>query len=166
MKTKEDKKSNFPSFVLADQVLGVVSKFRYLGHIIRDDLCDDDDIQRQCCKLYAQANMLARKFSKCTDDVKIALFRSYCTSLYTAQLWCRYSAAKMKKIQVAYNDAFRILLKHPRWTSASHMFVSSDMPTFHAVLRKVIFSFICRLNHNGVVMALAIYIYIYIYIHF
>lgn len=41
LKTKEDKKSNFPFFVLADQVLGVVNKFRYLGHIIRDDLCDD-----------------------------------------------------------------------------------------------------------------------------
>ena len=37
VKTKEDKKSNFPSFDLADQVLVVVNKFRYLGHIVRDD---------------------------------------------------------------------------------------------------------------------------------
>ena len=70
---KEDKKSNFPSFVLADQVLVglVVNKFRYLGHIIRDDFSDDDDIRRLCCKLYPQANMLAWKFKR-TDDVKIA----------------------------------------------------------------------------------------------
>ena len=125
VKTKEDKKSNFPSFVLADHVLIVVNKFRYLGHIIREDL-SDDYIRRQCCKLYAQANMLARKFKKCTD-VEIALFRSYCTSLYTSHLRCSYSVAKMKKLQVAYNDAFRILLGYPRWTSASHMFVSSNV---------------------------------------
>ncbi len=47
-------------------------------------------------------NMLARKFYMCTVDVKIALFRAYCT----------YSKAKMKKLQVAINDALRILLKY------------------------------------------------------
>lgn len=41
----------------------------------------------------------------------------------------------MKKLQVAFNDALRILLKIPRLTSASQMFVSSDVPTLHAVLR-------------------------------
>lgn len=144
-KTKEYQKLNFTLFLLSDQVLNVVNKVRYLGHIIRDDLCDDyDDVQRQCCKLYAPANMLARKFHMCTDDVKIVLFRSYCTPLYTAHLWCSYSKAKMKKLQVAYNDAFRILLKLPRCTSASQMFVSSNVPTFYALLRNFMVKFICR----------------------
>ena len=62
MKTKEDRDATFPSFLLAEKVLNVVDKVRYLGHIIRDDLSDDDDVQRQYCKLYAQANMLSRKF--------------------------------------------------------------------------------------------------------
>jgi len=53
--------------------------------------------------------MLARKFYTCTDDVKIALFRTYCTSFYTAHLWCKYTEVKMKKLQVEYNDALRIL---------------------------------------------------------
>jgi len=52
--------------------------------------------------MYGQANMLARKFYMCTDDVKIALFRVHCTSLYPAHLWCEYTKAKMKKLQVAY----------------------------------------------------------------
>ncbi len=84
VKTKEDRKQKFPSFYLVDQVLNVVNKIKYLGHIIRDDLNDDDDVQRQCYKLYGQANMLARKFYMCTVDVKIALFRAYCTSFYTS----------------------------------------------------------------------------------
>ncbi len=79
VKTKEDRKQKFPSFYLGDQLLNVVNKIKYLGHIIRDDLNDDDDVQRQCYKLYGQANMLARKFYMCTVDVKIALFRAYCT---------------------------------------------------------------------------------------
>ena len=41
----------------------VVKKVKCLGHVIRDDLRDDDDVQRgrMCGKLYGQANMLARK---------------------------------------------------------------------------------------------------------
>lgn len=45
-KATEDQKQNFSSFFMADQVLNVVSKVRYLGQIIRNDLCDDDDAQR------------------------------------------------------------------------------------------------------------------------
>ncbi len=79
VKTKEDRKQHFPSFYLGDQVLNVVNKIKYLGHIIRDYLNDDDDVQRQCCKLYRQANMQAHKLYMCTVDVKISLFRAYCT---------------------------------------------------------------------------------------
>ncbi len=50
----------------------MVNKIKYQGHIIRDYLNDDEDTQRQCCKLYGQANMLACTFYKCTVDVKIA----------------------------------------------------------------------------------------------
>ena len=128
-----------------------------MGHVKRDDLCDDNDLMRQCGKLYGQANMLARKFHMCTPDVKIALFRAYCTPLYTAHLWCNYSKAKMKKLQVAYNDAFRILLKLPRWTSASEMFVTNNVPTFDALLRNLMYRFMCRLtaSKNIIIVSLS-----------
>ena len=67
-RTKEDRKLVFPSFSLAGEPLVVVKKVKYLGHVIRDDLCDDDDVQRQCGILYGHANMLARKFYMCTTD--------------------------------------------------------------------------------------------------
>ena len=102
--------------------------------------------------------MLARKFFMCTDDVKVSLFKAYCTPLYTAHLWCNFSKARMRKLQVAYNDAFRILLKLPRWTSASFMFVNSNVPTFHAVLRNFMFKFMCRLadSKNRIIMTLTV----------
>lgn len=51
------------------QIFSEVTKVRYLGHIIRDDLRDDDDVQHPCGKLYAAANVLVCKFHMCTDDV-------------------------------------------------------------------------------------------------
>ncbi len=144
-RTKDDIKCVYPTFSLAGEPLEVVKKVKYLGHVIRDDLCDDDDVQRQCGKLYGQANMLARKFHMCTPDVKISLFKTYCTTLYTAHLWCDFSESKMKKLQVAYNDALRIVLKIPRRSSASEMFVSNNVPTFNAVLRNCMYRFMCRL---------------------
>lgn len=52
----------------------------------------------------AQANMLAYKFHMCSEDVKIALFRAYCTPLYTAPIWCSYTKAKINKFKVAYHQ--------------------------------------------------------------
>lgn len=50
----------------------------------------------------------------------------------------------MKNLQVENNDAFRIL-KFPRWTSESHMFVTKNVPTLYDVLWNFIYKFICQL---------------------
>ncbi len=40
----------------------------------------------------------------------------------------------------------RILLRRPRWKSAREMFVSAPVITFKALLRNLMYRFICRLN--------------------
>ena len=40
----------------------------------------------------------------CSDHVKCTLFRSFCTSLYTCQLWCNYKSESIRKLFVAYNN--------------------------------------------------------------
>jgi len=47
---------------------------------------------------------------------------------------------------VAYNDAMRILLKRPRWTS--EMFVAAGVNTFNAVLINLMHKFICRVDDS------------------
>lgn len=42
-----------------------------------------------------------------------------------------------------YNDGTRLLLRAPRSSSASHMFVSVGVPTCPAVLRNLMFAFVC-----------------------
>ena len=56
--------------------------FKYLGHILNDNLCADDDIQREVKNLYVRRNILLRKFGKCSFNVKLKLFRTYCLCFY------------------------------------------------------------------------------------
>ena len=97
-----------------------LSEVKYLGHVITADLRDDKDNERQRRVLYAQGNMLVRKFYMCSEDVKTQLFRTFCTPMYIAQLWWNYSnsSSSMRKLKVAYNDVMRMLLGLPRFQSA------------------------------------------------
>ncbi len=95
---------------------------KYLGNVISADMKDDLDIMRQCRQLYAQGNALARRFHMYSDIVKVTIVRSYCSSLYTSQLWWKYRVSSIKKLYVAYNNAFRMLFRLPCDCSASGMF--------------------------------------------
>ena len=74
---------------------------------------EDSDISRQHRQLYVQGTTLVRKFSMSSPDVKVRLFRAYCSSMYTSYLWCQFKTASIRKLYVANNDAMRILLGVP-----------------------------------------------------
>lgn len=111
---------------LSGTALSVCSEVTYLGYILANDLSDDKDICRQRQKLYAQADVLCRTFSMCSESVKISLFGAYCTSLYTAYLWCCYKQGNVRNLTVAYNDSMGLLLRASRSSSASQMLVSTE----------------------------------------
>ena len=75
------------NFKLNAMILHVVASDKYLGHYITDDLSDDDDINRQRRTLFVQGNSILRKFNIFN---KLTLFRTYCSPMYTAQLWWNY----------------------------------------------------------------------------
>ena len=52
-----------PNFVLNNVLLTRVTKYKYHGHCINDDLSDDDDMARQYRQIYVQGNALLRKLS-------------------------------------------------------------------------------------------------------
>ena len=122
------------------------STFTYLGHVITCDRKDNEDISRQCRSIYARGNMLIRNFSKCSINVKVLLFKTYCTSLYTAQLWANYTQASMRKISVAYHNILKMMLNLPRWHSNSMLFVNIGIPTFQELYRRCIFGFKSRIE--------------------
>ena len=98
-------------------------------------------IARQYKRIYAQGNALIRKFYMCSDHVKCTLFRSFCTSLYTCQLWCNSKSESIRKLYVTYNNVFRLLCNEPRYCSASYMFVTRGLPTCKMLIRKKVYSF-------------------------
>ena len=101
-----------PSFAVNDTVIGEVAKVKYLGHVIANDMTDDADMMRQRRQLYALCNVLSRRFHMCSIEVKNTLFRSFCTPMYTCQLWWNFSVQSMHKLNVAYNNAFRFMHHH------------------------------------------------------
>ena len=137
----------FPSFVMNCESIMEVPFVKYLGHvIISADMKDGLDIMRQCRQLYAQGNALARRFHMCSDNVKVTIFHSHCSSLYTSQLWWKCEVSSIKKVYVAYNNEFRMLFRLPRDCSASGMFAVHNVMSCPVLVRKFVFCFYKRVR--------------------
>ena len=67
----------------------------------------DADLKRQVRKYYANANMLLRKFSYCSPDVKYCMFKSYCSTMYCSSMWFDSTVTAMRKLKIAYNNGLR-----------------------------------------------------------
>ncbi|XP_045447700.1 uncharacterized protein LOC123656022 [Melitaea cinxia] len=149
--------ANVPPLYLGGVALNRVERFKYLGHWVSDNLSDDEDVERERRALAVRCNMLARRFARCSDSVKVTLFKAYCQSFYTCSLWVRYTQRAYNALRVQYNNAFRVLLELPRYCSASEMFTTRRVDSFKAIIRKRCASMLRRLrtSSNGILSALA-----------
>ena len=134
-----------PQLYLNTLVIPHVSECKYLGIIVCQKNCDRD-LKRQMKKFYANANMLLRRFSKCSIPVKCYLFKTYCSNLYCAPLWYNFTLTAMKKIKIAYNNCIRRLFFLPKHNSVSEMCVNLNIMSFGELLRKYVYSFRFRLG--------------------
>ena len=137
-----------PVFYLDQHALVECVSYKYLGHYICCNRNDDLDISRQCRFIYAKGNALIRKFYKCSDDVKVTLFKAHCSSLYSAYLWSRYNQSSLRKLTVVYHGVLKKFLNYPRSTSNSLLFVFYGVPTFQELIRKYIHSFRDRISNS------------------
>jgi hypothetical protein len=146
---------SLPVVSLNGNALQVVKMFKYLGHVLSDDLSDNDDISRQCRMIYAQGNVLMRKFFMCTIDVKRKMFMNYCTPLYTAHLWVSYKKATIKKLYIAYDNIFKLLLGFCKYDSTSLLCTLFDVPSCSSVVRKFVYRFCVRLegSNNPIILS-------------
>ena len=67
---------------------------------------------------------------------------------YCSTLWCRFTDESMRRLKVAYNRIFRILMGLEHRTSMSAEFIVRDMDPFVVILRKAIASFRKRIFSN------------------
>ena len=54
----------------------------------------------------------------------------------------------MRKINVAYNNAFRMIMRLPRYCSASNMFAMCNVPSCQAVMRNLVYRFTIRVDRS------------------
>ncbi len=86
--------------------------------------------------LYIRGHFSARNFRHISDEVKLKLFKSFSSNMYSSYLWSSFKESSFYKVRVAYNNCFRFLFKLPRSCSASQMFVFNDVLLFGELLRK------------------------------
>ncbi|KAL0829352.1 hypothetical protein ABMA28_004133 [Loxostege sticticalis] len=94
---------SIPPIYLSGVKLNRVFQFKYLGHILTDDLKDDLDVERERRALAVRGNMLAR----------------------------------------------RMMMRLPRYCSASEMFAQRQTDGFQAIVRKKVASLVRRVRESG-----------------
>ena len=138
----------FPSFSLSGCHLSFVThfKFKYLGHIIEHTLHDDSDINRELRCLFTRTNVLIRRFWRCSVDVKLRLFRTFCLCFYDMSLWKYYKVGTMNKLAAAYIKCIKIFFGYAKFSSVTGMLLDLGLPSFSTLLQNAGFHFTSRLN--------------------
>jgi len=67
-------------FYVGGKPIDFVSSFPHLRHVITDTLDDGPDITKRLGSFIGQVNDVLCFFGKVSSDVKVRLFRAYCTS--------------------------------------------------------------------------------------
>ena len=96
-------------------------------------------IVKEMKNLHARDKMLIRNFTHRTDDVKITLFTMFCSNIYCCPLWYNFRSCFLKKIHIAYNKAFKTLMKKPREYSVSGLFVECHVDNVPVLRRKHVY---------------------------
>ena len=130
-----------PTMYVNDKPLKWVDEHKYLGIFITNVFNDNRDVKRQMRALYGRGNVIISKFRHCTDDVKVQLFKSFCSDMYCSHLWSNYSINVYSKLKVAYNNIFRSLMSISRRQSVSKAFIDYGVDCFYVLIRKKIVSF-------------------------
>ena len=140
---------NVPKVFSNLHLLRWVTKYKYLGTILTDDLSDDSNMLNQRGTCYARCNSLIRNFSSCSLNVKVKLFKTFCCIMYCCQIWSQYKKGTLRKLQVGYNHAFRKIMKYDRTCSASGMFVANNVMSFNEIWRKRLYNFKQRVTKSN-----------------
>ena len=114
-------------------------------------------LKRQMRKIYANANLLLRKFSCCSVSVKCYLLKTYYSTLYCAPMWFDCTKTALKKLKVTYNNSLRRFMRLPWRNSASEMFVNLNIRSFDEMLIIFTFGFMSRVIVSNNVLISNIY---------
>jgi len=57
--------------------------------------------------MYIRTNILNRTFGKCSHEVKVRLFKTYCLCFYDIALWQSYTLTPINQFRSCYNKCLK-----------------------------------------------------------
>ena len=125
--------TTLPIFMFGGQSLTLVDRASHLGHILRSDLSDTDDILRVQTDICRKANCLLSTFSATKPAVKTLLFHTFCLSLYGSSLWSLASPG-LHSLEVTFNNLLRKIWKLPRNYNTNILHCASSLQSLQNVV--------------------------------
>jgi hypothetical protein len=137
-----------PVFCIANKPIEYVTSWPHLGHILRNDLDDSEDILRCRTSLISQVNNVLCYFGKLQCNIKLDLLYTYCSSFYGCHLWDLENRAT-ESIFVSWRKALKRVWNLPYRTHSDLLYcLSNKWPIeLELVRRFVLFAFNC-INHE------------------
>ena len=84
-------------------------------------------INRQCMTLFVQGNIILHKFYMCSIDVKLTLFHTYCSPMYSIQLWWNYKKSTINRLHIVYRNIKKLFLGLFKYESTSFLCILFDV---------------------------------------
>ena len=141
IKPKECKSIYVPTFYLQGKPLSQVSCHQYLGVLINDSNTDNNDIERHTKATYINGNKIISYFKHCTANVKVQLFKTFCSNFYCSHLWTNYYKYTIDKANKAYKKVFSKLFSCTRGESITQKMILLTCNSFNVIRRKSIYNF-------------------------
>lgn len=99
----------------------IVKEYKYLGHVITDNLSDVNDVVLRLNSFYCKFNWIFRNFKNISIEVFYFLFNSFCIPEYGLGIWnmeevC--SKPSFKTFKVAFSSSLKKILNVPVSTSS------------------------------------------------
>ena len=85
----------------------------------------------------------------CTLETKLTLFNTYCSSMYTVQLWTKYSGTTINKLYIAYHNTLKALISVNKREYNSPICDNLNVRNCQAVIRNLVFKFMNRLLNSN-----------------
>ena len=103
-----------------------------------------------------RGNMLFHKFHMCNVPVKLKLFNSYCSSLYTAHLWWNYTNMSVTKRQITYHNILKRNIGLSKYESTSATCTFTNTQCCQPTIPNSVLKCVCILNKsdNALIKAL------------
>ena len=127
------------SVYIGNSKLEKVEAIKYLGFTMNSFLSNYDDICRARNKFYSDFNNLIRKFYFASTDVKLFLFKHFCSQFYGGDLWFhnKGSNCAIRQFAFGYHKAVKKLLGLSTHESNHFACQEATLFTFEHLLNKI-----------------------------